>query len=56
MSSDKNIEKQDKTPEKIEKHGVVTEVVVPIVQSGVAGATGAAVANAISKPKKEKEK
>jgi hypothetical protein len=32
-------------PEQGEKRGLVTDVVVPIAQSGVSGAVGAAVAN-----------
>jgi hypothetical protein len=30
---------------KIEEHGAVTDVIVPLVQAGVAGAVGAAVSN-----------
>jgi hypothetical protein len=61
MSADnKQAQKQTKTPEKIEEHGIVTDVVVPIVQTGVggavAGAANAIVSNAINKPKDEKDK
>ena len=33
------------TPDRVEQRGVVSEVVVPIAQSVVSGAAGAAVAN-----------
>jgi hypothetical protein len=46
LSDDKGHPKQP-----LEQRGIVQDVVVPIVSSGVAGATGAIVANAISKPK-----
>jgi hypothetical protein len=35
----------------IEERGVVTDVIVPLAQAGVAGAVGAAVNNHLSKPK-----
>lgn len=54
MDKNKNTPKTPARQRPIEQKGVVTDVVVPIVSSGVAGATGAAVANALSKPKKGK--
>jgi hypothetical protein len=34
---------------KIEEHGAVTDVIVPLAQAGVAGAVGAAVSNHLGK-------
>jgi hypothetical protein len=56
LSADKQPPKQTKTPEKIEKHGLVTDVIVSGVAGTAAGAANAIVSNAINKPKPEKEK
>ena len=40
-----------RAPEPQEQRGLVTEVVVPVVQSAISGGVGAVVANQISRPK-----
>ena len=46
-------EKQNKVmpPEQVEQRGLVQDVVVPVIASGVGGAVSAAVSNAVNKPK-----
>lgn len=48
-----NEESTPRSEEKIEERGVISEVVVPLAQSGVGGAVAAVVGNHLSKPKDE---